>query len=621
MRKMFLFPQFPCPEKTRRASLLVILIWTNSLLGILSLLGMMVTQPEIRPTAITNLCVLATMALALFAIARRGWVNAAAWLLIGVDVGMTTLRALHAGGIHSPGVMLFFVYALMAGLVLGEAAGFATAGACALIGLGLVLAELHNMLPSQTLHYNSFTYWWISCFYMGLVVYLLRLAMQDLNRALARAEAELTDRRRTEQHLNVALEAALIGVWDGDVTSSRFKLDARAAAMFGVTRGDDGCIDIADWRKIVHPEDLPALTRIVEEQIGHQPMTKFEYRVIWPSGAIRHIEAISAPIADASGKVVSHVGTLMDVTERKLAEAERDDHERKRGSLEHQLLQAQKREAVGTLASGIAHDFNNILGAIRGFADLLKDDLEKGSQARRFAERISATCHRGKDIVNQILTFARTGSQPQASIELAMVLHECEAMLTDTITTRAALHFSYAPRHVHVTANAGQIVQLVTNLSVNAAESFGDRRGAIAVLLELPSADDIAGVARAPRHAFNHCIGRIDEGVSYARIHVRDNGGGIAPDVLQQIFAPSSQPRAGSAARAWACRCARASSKAMAASAMWKPSRDAAPAFTSICPPPRRRAPRLLRISKPRRMCAAPNASWWSRTRPTSPTA
>ena len=533
LRDFFRPPEFADPKKTQRAATLFTLIWINSLVGILALLGIMLTQPEIVHAATTNLFILAFMAFALLAIGKRGWIDSAAWLLIGIDIASTSLRALTAGGIRAPGVTLFFVYPLMAGLLLGERAGIATAIVCAAIGLGLVLGEHHNLLPDQTVVYNNFTAWWIGCFYMCLVIYLLRLATRNTNNALMRAEAELEDRRKTEQHLSIALNAAAIGIWDGDLRATRFRADERTAAVLCLPRAADGTIAFEAWRAMVHPEDLPAVTWGIQQMIeGAVPQGKGEFRLLLANGEIRHIEASSAVVRDKDGTVVSFVGTVIDITQQKRAEIERKLGEVQRRSLETQLLQAQKKEALGTLASGIAHDFNNLLGAILGFSGFLRDDAVPGSQSRFFAERIAAACGRGKDIVTQIVTFARTGAQPQTAIELCDLLRECRDLLA--APAGVTVNFSSPPREIHVRGNAGQILRLVTNLCMNAAESFEGRPGRIVVQLDLPGQSESEAAAAPHRHS----IGRIEAGQAYARIKVSDNGGGIAPAILERIFDP-----------------------------------------------------------------------------------
>ena len=303
--------------------------------------------------------------------------------------------------------------------------------------------------------------------------------------------------------------------------------------------GEDHDAAFEAWRAMVHPDDMPAVSWGIQQMIeGAVPQGKGAFRLMLEDGEIRHVEASSAPVRDKNGAVVSFAGTVIDITQQKKAEIERKLGEQQRRSLETQLLQAQKKEALGILASGIAHDFNNLLGAIQGFSAFMKEDAQPGSQSEHCAKRILAACGRGKEIVTQILTFARTGSQQQQAIELSALLRECRDLLPNAAIERASVTFSWPAQEIHMKANAGQLLQLVTNLCMNAAESFEGAPGRIDVELDLPGRGEIAGTEEKPRDPHSHSIGKLDPARPYARIRVRDNGSGIAPGILQQIFDP-----------------------------------------------------------------------------------
>src|SRR6185295_18502028 len=106
---------------------------------------------------------------------RRGWTTIASWIFIASTVIATTLRTLDVGGIRSPGVIAYFVFALIAGLLLGQRAAIATALVSATICLGLALAEQYSFLPPQTLYYGVFTYWWLICLYLSLTIFIVYL--------------------------------------------------------------------------------------------------------------------------------------------------------------------------------------------------------------------------------------------------------------------------------------------------------------------------------------------------------------------------------------------------------------------------------------------------------------
>jgi signal transduction histidine kinase/CheY-like chemotaxis protein len=229
---------------------------------------------------------------------------------------------------------------------------------------------------------------------------------------------------------------------------------------------------------------------------------------------------------------------LNALSEMLVSYLEHEEIELERSALEEQLRQAQRKEAMGTLAGGIAHDFNNILAAIQGFSGLLHDDLEPGSQSRNFSERILTACDRGKEIVAQILTFARDGVQQQRPVALCAFIRECEPLLSKAIVQGPVLTFSYAKNDVLVKGNSGQLLQLVSNLCVNASATCDQGRGSIHVNVDLPSSGEIAQIAKLPQDLGRHCIGIAYKSTSYVRVRVADDGAGIAPDVLPRIFDP-----------------------------------------------------------------------------------
>ncbi len=207
----------------------------------------------------------------------------------------------------------------------------------------------------------------------------------------------------------------------------------------------------------------------------------------------------------------------LDLTERKQAEA--------------QLQQAGKMEAIGRLAGGIAHDFNNILGVAINFARFLEEDLPPGSPQHTFARRIHSACVKGKDLVAQILAFARAQPPDRRALDVRDVLRDARELLAGMLpaTTRVSLSLGEEP--LVVSGNESQLNQLVVNLCINAQDALRGQPGDIS----------ISATAFGPGEADREralLVGRLETGRHYVRIDVADTGEGIPPAALRRIFEP-----------------------------------------------------------------------------------
>ena len=185
----------------------------------------------------------------------------------------------------------------------------------------------------------------------------------------------------------------------------------------------------------------------------------------------RVLEVALAVATDVSGDLL---GIGRDVSERKEAEA-------RRAQLETQLRQSQKREAIGTLASGIAHDFNNVLTAIMGHAQLLHEECRGPMQPR--ALEILQAGGRARDVVRQLLTFARSTGQEHRPVPLQQVVTEALQLMRASLPASVALESSIDSGTALVLADQGQMHQVVINLVTNAAAALHGRAGKISVQL------------------------------------------------------------------------------------------------------------------------------------------
>jgi signal transduction histidine kinase len=198
-----------------------------------------------------------------------------------------------------------------------------------------------------------------------------------------------------------------------------------------------------------------------------------------------------------------------------------------RCNLEEQLRQAQKMEAVGTLAGGIAHDFNNILSAIVGYTELAQLILKEDPKVREYLHAVLKAARRASDLVRQILTFSRQQPQERRPIQLAPVMTESLNLLRATIPSTIEFDLLFAPDAPTVLADATQIHQVLMNLGTNAWHAMRDRTGRLQVKLERCVVDEAYAATQR----------RLRPGV-YARVSVSDTGCGMDQATQRRIFEP-----------------------------------------------------------------------------------
>jgi nitrogen-specific signal transduction histidine kinase len=192
-----------------------------------------------------------------------------------------------------------------------------------------------------------------------------------------------------------------------------------------------------------------------------------------------------------------------------------------------ELHQAQKLEAIGTLAAGIAHDFNNILGAIVGFTELALLKSNREDDVFQDLHQVKLGCRRAKELVSLILTFSRKASARRDQIRIAPIIKEAIKLLRATIPTTVEIRQHISDEPHSITADATEIHQIVMNLCTNAYHALIERQGTIEVTLQPV---DIEQQDLQALHLKN--TGH------YLQLQVRDNGTGMEQDVLERIFDP-----------------------------------------------------------------------------------
>lgn len=346
-------------------------------------------------------------------------------------------------------------------------------------------------------------------------------------RRMAGSTVDVTERRRadealqqSEERYTLAMAGSRGGHWVYDAATDSLFVSPKLNEMFGLdprtpasSRGDY-------FRKIpIHPDDQHIQAAMAEDMLsGRSERAEFECRIVLPQGT-RWMLTRAQRFVEAERGTVRVAGVSIDITERKEAEMERQ-------RLGEQLRQAQKLEAIGTLAGGIAHDFNNILSAILGYGELAQRAAEEGSPLRRHIDASISAGQRAKSLVERILAFSRSGLGQRVPVHVATVVSEALDALMPTLPPNMRLVRSIASGDVGVMGDPTQVHQVVLNLCANAIQAMRNGGRLDVRLDEFQVGEPLTVLtARLP-------------GGAYLRLQVEDSGSGMAPELLRRIFDP-----------------------------------------------------------------------------------
>ena len=334
--------------------------------------------------------------------------------------------------------------------------------------------------------------------------------------SLVMTATDVTELEESRTLLQVALDATGIGIWtmnpDGSGT-----WDETTRRVFGVPEHAPSPKLDALLASRIYEDDRALVSSALETALQTGRYGPIEHRIVLPDGELRWVAGSGTALLDHAGKLLRMVGSVQDITHRRLLEA--------------RLQEAQKLESIGRLAGGVAHDFNNMLTAILG-------NVELASHARSIEElapvlgEIRVVAERSAALTAQLLAFARRQVIEPKVIDPNALIGRLNALLRRVLGEHISLAVELASSAC-VRVDESQLEQVVLNLVTNARDSMpGGGR------LSVETSDVDLGEGRAR--------GQLDLAPGpYVRIAVSDTGCGIPSDALPHVFEPFFTTRAG----------------------------------------------------------------------------
>jgi PAS domain S-box-containing protein len=336
-----------------------------------------------------------------------------------------------------------------------------------------------------------------------------RKAVEAMAKSERRSKADEA-LRASEKRFKALFEQAAVGVAQVDATTGRYlHFNRRFSEILGRSEEELASLTAADvTRSQTFDRDLgqPFTTGATREFTVEKRYPRHDGTEVWASVTVSEMWA-------PGEEPDYYMAIVQDITIRK--------------KLEEQFRQAQKMEAMGTLAGGIAHDFNNILSSINGYTELARLKMVGNPEVRDYLGAVLKAGQRAAALVRQILAFSRRETLERAPIQLRPIVTECVDLLRATIPATVEISTSLAADAPIVLADATQIHQILMNLGTNAWQAMKSGSGAIRFRLERLMVD-AALAATQPR---------LRPG-NYARISVTDTGSGMDQATLRRIFEP-----------------------------------------------------------------------------------
>nr|WP_321467753.1 DUF3365 domain-containing protein [uncultured Desulfobulbus sp.] len=334
--------------------------------------------------------------------------------------------------------------------------------------------------------------------------------LEELNAVLDQKVSERTAAlQESEQRFRSTFEQAPVGIGHLAMDGRLLRMNRRFCEIIGVPPSQRTSLKFQDisfeTKRMAGVEEWDALL------LGDKDAFSLERRYIRKDLSEVWINLTISLVRRDSGAPGYYICVVEDMSERR--------------SLQEQLRQAQKMEAIGTFAGGIAHDFNNILTPILGYTEMLMEDSDPGEKCYASLQAVFCAATRAQELIRQILTFSRRADKEKQPLNIVPVIKEVIKLLRSFLPSTLTLSQVLTNEDCIVYATPSQIHQIMMNLCTNAYQAMEGGSGVLTIelqVLEMPAAET---------------IGSLPSG-KYAVLKVTDTGCGMDQQTMERMYEP-----------------------------------------------------------------------------------
>jgi len=316
---------------------------------------------------------------------------------------------------------------------------------------------------------------------------------------------------KSEQNLAQAQKIAQLGSWELDIISNELSWSAETFRIFEIDPEKfDATYDT--FVDCIHPDDREFVNKAYNNSIKDRKAYDIEHRLQMKDDKVKYVNERCETYYDDNGNATRSVGTVIDITDRKLAE--------------QTLRRSQKMDAVGQMAGGIAHDFNNILGIILGNLHLLEKQLDHDVKAQKRIDDIKHSAQRAANLTRQLLGFSRRQATREKATSINLLIAGMSSLITQSLTPQVEVEQQFAKGLWKTSIDPGDFEEALLNLVLNARDAMNGRGQ-----LTIETCNTVLDNAYCTQNPG----ARPGE---YVQLTVSDNGQGITSELQDRIFEP-----------------------------------------------------------------------------------